>query len=348
MAHPVLRSRFLHRRARRIGSKYAASILTEISALGIGQSRRRVRTAERWAFAFMVVGVIRLSAACAFILYGFGPGYNSVFRDWFKAGRGFGKAIDGVIQGLAGVSVLEWYNSVTGLLVLALFVLAGFYAFRPFAVLNSMLGNRSKEAELHRGGLYVLERRSRSALMLYGHAAKCGRSLSASGWVRESMANSLCSMPQVERAVLRSWKVSRPARERIRRHHKAELKKHAGRVVSVLRAAAMRIDADPENGLRDLGVLLVRIGDRIAEGRVGALLDEVELQGHEPVRDREVLRTVVAALLVAAAAVGVALLGLPAEIAGILTTVAGIVVLVTVFRGAAKGVETVALLLGPK
>ncbi|XVV35443.1 hypothetical protein ACQPXT_16325 [Streptomyces sp. CA-100214] len=347
MAHPVLRSRFLHRRARRIGSKYAASILAEISALGIVQSRRRVRTAERWAFAFMLVGIIRLSAAAAFIVYGFGPG-NAIFREWFESGRRFDELKDGMVRRVAGVSVLEWYNSVTGLLVLVLFVLAAFYGFRPFVVLNSMLGSRSKEAELHRGSLYILERRSRRALMLYGHAAKCGRALLASGWVRESMANSLCSMPHIERAVLRSWKVSRPARERIRRHHKAELKRHAGRVVSVLRAAAMRIDVDPENGLRDLGILLVRIGDGIAEGRVGALLDEGELQDHEPVRDREMLRTVVASLLIAGAAVGISLLGLPAEIAGTLTTVAGIAVLVTLFRGAAKGVETVALLLGPK
>jgi hypothetical protein len=348
MANPVLRSRFLHRRARRIGGKYAASILSEISVLGIGQSRRRIRTAERWAFAFMIVGVLRLSAAAAFIWYGFGPGYGPIFQDWFEAGRAANESIHVAMARMARADLADWYKPASGMLLIALFALACVYAFRPFTVLNSMLGNRSTEAEFHRGSLYAIERRSRSALVLYGHAAKCGRALSASGWVRESMANSLCSMPQAERVVLRSWKISRPARDKIRRHQKAELKTHTGRVVSVLRAAARRIDADPENGLRDLGILLVRIGDRIAEGRVGALLDEVELQGHEPVRDREVLRTVVAALLVAAAAAGVALLHLPAEIANPLTAAAGIVVLVTLFRGAAKGAETVALLLGSK
>ncbi|MDN3029751.1 hypothetical protein [Streptomyces sp. S.PB5] len=78
---------------------------------------------------------------------------------------------------------------------------------------------------------------------------------------------------------------------------------------------------------------------------MGALLEEGELEGFQPVRDREALKTVIAAVMVAAAAVGVAVLRLPAEVAAPLTTLTGITVLVTLYRKAG-GAETVSLLLG--
>lgn len=333
MVDRVLRSRFLHRRARRIGANYAASILAEISDAGIAQPERRIRIAERWAFSFLVVGTLRLLIAAALILYGFGPGYQPILRGYYEAVTGFNEGFGHARRRVQGISFSEWYNLVAGSFVLLFLMLAVVYAARPMAVLGLMLADRNTEVKLHKGSLFLLERRLRAALILYGHAAQCGRSLSARGLVRESMANSAREISQAERLVLRAWKTSRLRRSKPSRRRRSELKNHAGRVVSVMRTVAARVDADPDEGLRELGLLLVRIGDRLAEGRVGALLDETELQDHEAVRDWEVLRTLVAALIVAAAAVGIALLHLPDQVAGPLTTVAGVIVLVTLFRG---------------
>ncbi|GHF25892.1 hypothetical protein GCM10017776_50450 [Streptomyces griseoluteus] len=286
--------------------------------------------------------------AAALILYGFGPGYQPILKGYYEAVIGFNEGFGGARQRVQEVSFSEWYNLVAGSSVLLFLMFAIVYAARPMAVLGLMLADRNTEANMHKVSLFVLERRLRAALILYGHAAQCGRSLSARGLLRDSMANSAREISQAERLVLRAWKTSRAGRFKPSRRRRSELKNHAGRVVSVMRTAAARVDADPDEGMRELGILLVRIGDRLAEGRAGALLDESELQGHDAVRDREVLRTLVAALTVAAAAVGIALLHLPEQVAGPLTTVAGVVVLVTLFRGAAKGVETVSLLLGSK
>ncbi|MDH6434743.1 hypothetical protein M2158_003220 [Streptomyces sp. SAI-144] len=252
-----------------------------------------------------------------------------------------------IVGDAAEVRFIEWYRLAAVLCLLFMLILACVYAARPLLPLNLVLGNRDAEANFHRGSLYALERRMRAALILYGHAARCARALMARGWVRDSLTNSARFLPQAEREILRAWKKARPARVKTLRYQRNELKDHAGRVVAALRAQAARVDADPENGLRELGKMLIRVGDRLAEGRVGALLDEEELEGLEPVRDREVLRTVTAALLVAAAAVGVAALQLPAEVAAPLTTLTGIVVLVTLYRKAG-GAETVSLLLGGK
>ncbi|MFJ9869647.1 hypothetical protein [Streptomyces sp. NPDC101165] len=303
--------------------------------------------AERWAFAFMSVFAARLVIFFAFFSFGVIHGYGFAFRNLFMFGESVYRAVEGgvVERGWGGVTV--WYECAVLLVGAWLLVMAAIYIVRPLKPLTALVGDGTSESAVHRGTLRQIERQSRAVLVLYSHAAKCGRALSARGWVRDSLSRSACVMPLAESEIRQAWKKVRPATSTPLRHQRVELKNHAGRVIAALRAAAARVDADPEAGLRELGLMLVRIGDRLAEGRVGALLDEGELEGYEPVRDREVLRTVAAALLIAAAAVGVALLHLPAEVAGPLTTVTGIIVLVTLYKKA-RGAETVALLLGGK
>ncbi|MCT4356292.1 hypothetical protein M5362_24495 [Streptomyces sp. Je 1-79] len=89
------------------------------------------------------------------------------------------------------------------------------------------------------------------------------------------------------------------------------LKEHAGLVVAALFAAESRIDHDPDQAVKDLARMLVRIADRYAAGRLGALLDEEQLAGLTPIADREPLRLAVTAVVVAGIGVGVALLDLP-------------------------------------
>lgn len=347
VADLVLRSKFLHRRARRIGARCADSVLSSFAVLGVENSRWRARVGERWAFSFMVTSVVRFLALIGFFFFWFNTGFLFTAQGLLDLARKVKVEIPKIVGDAAEVRFIEWYRLAAVLCLLFMLILACVYAARPLLPLNLVLGNRDAEANFHRGSLYALERRMRAALILYGHAARCARALMARGWVRDSLTNSARFLPQAEREILRAWKKARPARVKTLRYQRNELKDHAGRVVAALRAQAARVDADPENGLRELGKMLIRVGDRLAEGRVGALLDEEELEGLEPVRDREVLRTVTAALLVAAAAVGVAALQLPAEVAAPLTTLTGIVVLVTLYRKAG-GAETVSLLLGGK
>ncbi|MGW8378511.1 hypothetical protein [Streptomyces sp. ODS28] len=93
--------------------------------------------------------------------------------------------------------------------------------------------------------------------------------------------------------------------------------------------------------------MLATIAERCAEGRAGALLDEEQLAGHEPVRDYEALRIMSAAIFVAVAAIGIALLRLPATVAAPLTSAAGVIGVALVYRKAARqGMETMGALFG--
>ncbi|MEV8401003.1 hypothetical protein [Streptomyces niveus] len=98
-----------------------------------------------------------------------------------------------------------------------------------------------------------------------------------------------------------------PWRSRRRR----DLKRHAGQVVAVLREAEARLDSEPHAALTDLAQLLLKIADRYAEGRVGALLDQDRLDGVTPVRDREAVRLITATVLTGLGVVAIAFLQLP-------------------------------------
>lgn len=348
MAISVLRSRYLHRRARRIAAKCEASSLRGLRELGVEGQRWRKRIIERWAFALVSVLMARFLVLVAFFTFGFIYGYGFIFRALYRFFEAQGGNLHLLEAEGARAGFKSWYDAVVAVVVLLMVYVVVFYAVMPLKVLIALGGDETRQAKLHRESLRQLERRSRAALMLYAQAAQCGHALAVSGWVRSSLARNACVMPLVESEIRQAWKKARPGTTKPSRHQKAELKNHAGRVIAALRAVAVKVDADPEVGVRELGIMLVRIGDRLVEGRVGALLEEGELEGYEPVRDREILRTVVAVLLVAASAVGVALFQLPAGVAGPLTTATGLIVLVTVYRKAAKGVETVALLLGGK
>ncbi|MEU0948268.1 hypothetical protein ABZ379_37065 [Streptomyces canus] len=100
-----------------------------------------------------------------------------------------------------------------------------------------------------------------------------------------------------------------------RSHRRRELRKHAQLVVSQLRNAESRIDADGDVALTPLASLLMKIGTRAMEGRIGALLDKEDFEPDlRPVRDWEPLRLAAAAVLIAGCAVGVSLLSVPDDV----------------------------------
>ncbi|WP_435613915.1 hypothetical protein [Streptomyces tendae] len=98
----------------------------------------------------------------------------------------------------------------------------------------------------------------------------------------------------------------------LRSHRRQQLKRHAGLVVAALRRAESRVDSDGKAALTPLAALITTVADRIADGRIGELLDEQHLPADlAPARDLEQLRLATAAVLVAACAVGIAFLPLP-------------------------------------
>ncbi|MEU9228142.1 hypothetical protein AB0D40_27690 [Streptomyces massasporeus] len=60
-------------------------------------------------------------------------------------------------------------------------------------------------------------------------------------------------------------------------------RQHAELVAGALRRDLCRVDAEPQEALRDLAGKLVAVCERYAEGRVGRLLPEVDLEDVEPV-----------------------------------------------------------------
>ena len=86
---------------------------------------------------------------------------------------------------------------------------------------------------------------------------------------------------KVERLLFRVHRTSRsiPSRSPRRPH----VKRHAAHVAGALREQLNRVDTDPDQGLRDLALLLTRIGDNYAAGRPGALLCEEALADVRPV-----------------------------------------------------------------
>ncbi|MFG3257926.1 hypothetical protein [Streptomyces sp. NPDC048172] len=124
----------------------------------------------------------------------------------------------------------------------------------------------------------------------------------------------------------------------MRSHRRAELKRHAGRVVAVLRRAEARLDSEPHAALRELGELLLTVAERYADGRVGALLDEEELRDVEPVRSYELVRLALAVLLIGGGGAGIALLGLPSVVQPYALSAWGLLVLLFVYgRGVRPG-----------
>lgn len=128
-----------------------------------------------------------------------------------------------------------------------------------------------------------------------------------------------------------------------------QLKRHARQVVAVLKNTETRLDVDPNQALRDLAGLLLTIAERYAEGRVGALLDDEQIAGTEPVQEREALKMVLAALLMcatAAAALGaIDATGLPSVLEPVAIASSAMVALVLVYgRRASQRLEFLGLL----
>ncbi|MFG2983099.1 hypothetical protein ACGFYQ_17920 [Streptomyces sp. NPDC048258] len=115
------------------------------------------------------------------------------------------------------------------------------------------------------------------------------------------------ALREAQDAILRVHRYAGTIRRRSARRSAA--RNHAALVVGALQAELLQIDVEPDAALPRLGAKLAMIGERCAEGRIGALLPEDALAGVTPVSAartalRESLHVALVILTAMAAAVG--------------------------------------------
>ncbi|WP_280854395.1 MULTISPECIES: hypothetical protein [unclassified Streptomyces] len=113
---------------------------------------------------------------------------------------------------------------------------------------------------------------------------------------------------RIERDLLRAHRTVRTIAWSSPRH--ASARQHAAHVAGALRQDLVRLDSEPDVALRDIAQKLISIGERYAQGRVGALLPHDALADVTPLsitREtlKESLRLVVAILTALAAGLAV-------------------------------------------
>ncbi|WP_051722346.1 hypothetical protein [Streptomyces albus] len=113
---------------------------------------------------------------------------------------------------------------------------------------------------------------------------------------------------RIERDLLRAHHTVGTIASSSPRHESA--RRHAAHVAGALRQDLVRLDSEPDTALRDLARKLLTIGERYAQGRVGALLPEDDLRDVVPLsvtREhlKESLRLVAAVLAALGAALAV-------------------------------------------
>jgi hypothetical protein len=115
------------------------------------------------------------------------------------------------------------------------------------------------------------------------------------------------ALREAQDAILRAHRYAGTIRRRSTR--RAAARNHAALVVGALQAELLQIDVEPDVALPQLGAKLAMIGERCAEGRIGALLPADALVGVTPVSAartalRESLHVAFVILTAMAAAVG--------------------------------------------
>ncbi|MFD8387116.1 hypothetical protein ACFV2X_53025 [Streptomyces sp. NPDC059679] len=98
-------------------------------------------------------------------------------------------------------------------------------------------------------------------------------------------------------------------------YRRKPLKQHARHVSAALRALETNLDTNSDDALRDIADTLLTISDRYCHARLGALLEEAQLEGVDPLPDRDLLRWIAALVLAAGSVTGLALTGAVPEAA---------------------------------
>ncbi|MGW4393539.1 hypothetical protein [Streptomyces sp. NPDC004685] len=104
-----------------------------------------------------------------------------------------------------------------------------------------------------------------------------------------------------------------------------EVKRHTALVASALRKASLRLDAEPVAAATDLADMAIRISDAYVGHRRAQLLEESELAGLDPLRNRESLRVSAAGVITLGVAYLAAIAGLPGPVLPLVFGFAGLI-----------------------
>ncbi|MFJ2638115.1 hypothetical protein [Streptomyces sp. NPDC087511] len=149
-----------------------------------------------------------------------------------------------------------------------------------------------------RGAVYRYRATTRTTKALHF----CAEAYSRPPGKRTSQLRDLESgLRAAENAILRAHRYAGTFPRRSPRS--AAVRAHAALVAGALRAESLKIDADPNATLPRLGAMLAVIGERCAEGRIGAMLSEEFLAEATPVSlTRTAIRESVHVIVVVTAA----------------------------------------------
>ncbi len=239
-----------------------------------------------------------------------------------------------------GVSAIEhlWYLAPSwGIftpltyLVLILTVLLALKALYPFAIAltngarqippENSSRQRSPRRARHPATVDD-EARYRPVVVLLLTAADCARTWRA--WGQGSPLNTpRVSVRRAEYVIRNAWRTGcayNSWSERARQRH--ALKAHAAKVIGALRTVGARQYTDPDIGmvLQELADMLLTIAERYVEGRIGQLLDDVDIV--EAATDYEWLRLLGVGAFGVGALVAASMANLPEEANGVLVGLA--------------------------
>ncbi|QPP07101.1 hypothetical protein G4Z16_12680 [Streptomyces bathyalis] len=129
---------------------------------------------------------------------------------------------------------------------------------------------------------------------------------------REERAPALRQVSRHLAAVTRSLRTAYKYRGSVplRSHRRQILDMHARQVIAAIHKTEERLDRDTQSALQELSEILLTISQRYCDARVGALLNDEQIEGVQPGPDREWLRIVAWAALSTGAVILISRLGL--------------------------------------
>ncbi|MFJ2170310.1 hypothetical protein [Streptomyces griseofuscus] len=175
-------------------------------------------------------------------------------------------------------------------------------------------------------------------------AIDCGRALQELREQEQAPAGVLqferVAIRRAERVIARAWQTRYRggARVNVRWHQRKQLKAHAWKVITALRAVEARQDSAPAEALTELATMLLLIAERYAQGHIGQLLNDDQLPREVPHRWLW-LRLLLGGAVLTAVLVGLAKVGMPDGAAGPLAGLLITCVLVVIYRGSLPGLR---------
>ncbi|MFI6875778.1 hypothetical protein ACIBL6_20320 [Streptomyces sp. NPDC050400] len=233
--------------------------------------------------------------------------------------------------------------STTLKLVLAItFAFAMLWAAIMFAVAHVLGADRPSLVRW-----FFLARRYALVLQCADAVNACANARRSGG---EKQARALRKVSKRLRTVRRNIPDAPSARRTVPRFsaRKRALRQHARHVAAALHAMELKIDSTPDAAYKELAQALVQISDRYCHARLGALVDEHQLEGVQRPPNRELLRWVLALFVAGGSVAGLAVSGvLPESAEGIIYTIAILLSLTIAFgRKIYRSIEVLGAITG--